>query len=874
MPSPTDFNLSPYYDDYSESKKFHRVLFRPAFAVQARELTQSQSILQNQIERVSDHLFEKGAMIIPGEIGFDLDYSAIKLTSRSSTLANYIGATLTGATSGVKAIVVNAVATDGTDPDTLYVKYTQTGTNNTSKTFTAAETVNAVNMADSSTATLVVASTATGSAANIAGGVYYINGFHVSVSEQTLILDKYTNTPSYRIGLEITESFVTPTDDTSLNDNAQGSSNANAPGAHRFKIDLTLAKRTISSTSDANFIELLRLSNGIRQNQVRSTDYNILEDTLARRTFDESGDYTVREFDLDIREHLSSGNNRGIYTAGNGGSATKLAAGLAPGKAYVKGYEIETIGTTYVDMDKARDFDTQNNNKTRFDIENFVNVTNVYGSPDIGFVSGDVEAFKNVNLFDTATASRGTQQSTSGVTIPQIGRAKSRGFELNSGTASSNIFASSGLTSAIYKHYIFDIEMFTHLNIRTDQTFTNGEKITGGTSGAYGYVQSISNTKSAVITDMSIASPSIVTSNGHSFKEGMQVTITGTGYDIDSVTVSTAAVYTVKNPTTNTFEIYNSDGTTPINVTSYSSGGSATHGVVVLNNVIGSFVAGETITGATSALTAVIQSDRYGFKGAQTFDFTSVRQLGMAGTPTYTADTAIDSTYGENYPIFGSFSVANSGTTVTGFGTLFSTELQIGDTITFTTDAGTSITRIVESISSNTSLELTTAVGGSDVSTKTQGTRKRGKLQGSNKNISIFQLPNTRIKTLKTTSNSGLTDTNFNVRRHFTATLSSGSATITAGTNEVFSGLAEKDFTVSVMSSSGSATAGDVLSLTGNNHMGNAIFTLGGSPTGKTLTLDFGTNYSSAKIKILATVSRSVAGSKTKTLNTASTVAI
>jgi hypothetical protein len=794
MPSPTDFNLSPYYDDYSESKKFHRILFRPAFAVQARELTQSQSILQNQIERVSDHLFEKGAMIIPGEIGFDLDYSAIKLTSRSSTLANYLGATLTGVTSGVKAIVVNAVATDGTDPDTLYVKYIQTGTNNTSKTFTAAETVNAVNMADSSTATLVVASTATGSAANIAGGVYYINGFHVSVSEQTLILDKYTNTPSYRIGLEITESFITPTDDTSLNDNAQGSSNANAPGAHRFKIDLTLSKRTISSTADSNFIELLRLSNGIRQNQVRSTDYAILEDTLARRTFDESGDYTVREFDLDIREHLSSGNNRGIYTAGNGGVATKLAAGLAPGKAYVKGYEIETIGTTYVDVEKARDFDTQNNNKTRFDIENYVNVTNVYGSPDIGFVSGDVEAFKNVNLFDTATSSRGTQQSTNGVTIPQIGRAKSKGFELNSGTASSYIFASSGLTSAIYKHYVFDIEMFTHLNIKTAQSFTNGEKVTGGTSGAYGYVQSISNTKSAAVTSISVASPGVVTLNSHSFKEGMQITLTGGSFDIDSVTYTTGTVFTVKNPDTNTFELYNTDGTSAVNVTSYSSAPTVAHGVVVLNNVIGSFVAGETITGVTSSNTAVIQNDRYGFKGAQTFDFTSVRQLGMAGSPTYTADTAIDSTYGENYPIFGSFSVANSGTTVTGFGTLFSTELQIGDTITFTTDAGSSITRIVESISSNTSLELSTAVGGSDVSTKTQGTRKRGKLQGSNKNISIFQLPNTRIKTLKTTSNSGLTDTNFNVRRHFTATLSSGSATITAGTNEAFSRFSRKRF--------------------------------------------------------------------------------
>ena len=882
MPSPTDFNLSPYFDDYTESKKFHRVLFRPAFAVQARELTQSQTILQNQIERVSDHLFEKGAMIIPGEIGFDLDYSAIKLTSRSSTLANYIGATLTGVTSGVKAIVINSIATNGTDPDTLFVKYTQTGTNNTAKAFTAAETVNAVNMVDSTSATLVVASTATGAAANIAGGVYYINGFHVSVSEQTLILDKYTNTPSYRVGLEVVESFETPNDDATLNDNAQGSSNVNAPGAHRFKINLTLAKRTVASTSDSNFIELLRLENGFRQNQVRSTEYAILEDTLARRTFDESGDYTVKEFELDVREHLISGNNRGIYTSGNGGVATKLAAGLSPGKAYVKGYEIETIGTTFVDVEKARDFDTQNNNKTRFDIENFVNVTNVFGSPDIGFVSGDVEAFKNVNLFNTATVTRGTQQSTTGVTIPQIGRAKSRGFELNSGTASSNIFSSSGLTSAIFKHFIFDIEMFTHLNIRTSQVFTNGEKVTGGTSGAYGYVQSISSTKDALVTGITqtnTGTASVVTSNSHSFKDGMQIQFLNPSFSaVDStstvVTVNDSTVFTVKNITANTFELYDSTGDSPISATSYSSGGIARHGIVVLNNVIGSFVAGETITGATSALTAVIQNDRYGFKGALTFDFTFVRQLGMSGSPTYTADTAIDSTNGDNYPIFGSFSVANSGTTITGFGTLFTTELQIGDTITFTTDAGSSITRIIESISSNTSLELLTTVGSGDVSTKTQGTRKRGKLQGSNKNIAIFQLPNTRIKTLKTTSNSGITDTNFKVRRHFTATLSSGSATITAGTNEVFSSLAEKDFVVSLMSNSGSGVSGDVLSLSGNNHASNPIFTLGGSPTGKTLTLDFGSNFSSAKIKILATVTRSVAGSKTKTLNTAQTVAI
>ena len=90
MPSPTDFNLSPYYDDFTESKKFHRILFRPAFAVQARELTQSQTILQNQIERFGDHLF-KQIMIIPGQVSIDTNYYAVKLTSidSSNTLAQF-----------------------------------------------------------------------------------------------------------------------------------------------------------------------------------------------------------------------------------------------------------------------------------------------------------------------------------------------------------------------------------------------------------------------------------------------------------------------------------------------------------------------------------------------------------------------------------------------------------------------------------------------------------------------------------------------------------------------------------------------------------------------------------------------------------------
>jgi len=870
MPSPTDFNLSPYYDDFAESKKFHRVLFRPAFAVQARELTQSQTILQNQIEKVGDHLFEKGAMIIPGEISYDLNYYAVKLTSLSaSSINDYVGTILTGSSSGLTALCVKAVSTDGTDPDTLYVKYTNSGTNYTSTAFTDGETLTSNG---AGTPTAVVDTTAIGSSANIAAGTYYINGFYVNVDEQTLILDKYTNTPSYRVGLLITESFITPTQDISLNDNAQGVSNTNAPGAHRFKIDLTLTKKTLTSTEDTNFVELLRLQNGIRQNQVRSTDYAVLEDTFARRTFDESGDYSVREFDLDIREHLSSGNNRGIYTSANGGDTTKLAAGLSPGKAYVKGYEIETLATTFVDINKARDFNTQPNFNTRFDVENYVNVNNVYGSPDVGFISDETEAFKSVSLFDTATSSRGTLQSTNGVTVPQIGRAKSRGFEYVNGSASNFIFSSSSLTSSTFRHYLFDIMMFTHLRITRAQSFTAGEKVTGATSGASGYVESISSTEIATITSYGL-SPHIECAGGINFKEGQTVYISEPSLEVDGVPTPT---YTgiARNVTSTSFDLYTLDGITPANIFAATAAGTVEAGIVVVSNIEGQFLPGEVING-TSGNTATIANDTIGFKGVRSFDFPSVKQIGMSGSPTYTADVAIDSTYGERYPLYGSLSVANGGKTITGFGTLFTTELKIGDSITFKNDVGTDVTKIVDAIISDTSLILSSAVGGADVSTKTVAFRNRGKLQGSNKNISIFTLPYSTIKTLKTTANLGLTDTNFSVRRQFVVTLSSGSETITAGTNETFPALSEGDYSVSVMDAgASSATVGDVLSLSGNNGDGGAIFTRGGSPTGKQITLDFGSAYADAKIKILATVDRALAGSKTKTLNANTTLAI
>ena len=203
--------------------------------------------------------------------------------------------------------------------------------------------------------------------------------------------------------------------------------------------------------------------------------------------------------------------------------------------------------------------------------------------------------------------------------------------------------------------------------------------------------------------------------------------------------------------------------------------------------------------------------------------------------------------------------------TLVGKGTKFTTELKIGDQIVFQDDENDTVTSIVESITNDREITVTSAVGVTQ-NTKTTAasiTRQRTKLQDADKNVAISRLPYDVVKTLLTTDNSSVSDTSLKIRRQFVTTLSSsGTATITAGTNEVFVAFTENDYSVSIMTtgSGGTGSAGDVLTLSTSDD-----FTLGGSPTGKTLTIDLGSGYNGHKIKILATISASVAGAKSKT---------
>lgn len=489
----TNFASEPYYDDYNENNKFYRILFRPGYAVQARELTQLQTILQNQIKRHGDNIFKQGSVVVPGHLSINPKVAYVKLESTYSSINvdtyidSLVGETITGGTSGVTAKVVYAVQTDSSEVGSspmLYIQYSSSGTDTVTKLFQDGETLSTGTI---SVSAKLSASTGNGSLAIIKKGVYYINGFFTLVEPQTIILDKYTTSPSYKVGLTVVEKLITPDTENyeMLLDNAQNSYNYAAPGAHRFYIELTLSKLLLTDSTTASFVEVARVDSGVTTFNNVDTQYNVIYDTMARRTYDESGNYIVNDFSVEIKDHRDNnrgewatgksyllgdivthlGNryvarsdlasvtvppthtlgitgfweyntkpfyNRGKYTPENGGDADKLVLAFDAGKAYVNGYEIAKISTTFVNLPKARTSKFVNNGTVTATVGNYVVIQNVHGMPPFS-------TFGTINLYDTFIATGGTSAGT------LVGTARVRGIE--------------AIDSTTYRLFVADVKM-------------------------------------------------------------------------------------------------------------------------------------------------------------------------------------------------------------------------------------------------------------------------------------------------------------------------------------------------------------------------------------------------------------------------------
>ena len=411
-------------------------------------------------------------------------------------VSNFDGKTIVGNESGTKALILKtaAVDTEANEPDTLFVKYItggsvtdgvqgikidQTGTgyttipiviitggggagatavanvNNGSVTsidmktsgtgYTSAPNITftggggsgtlavatietkpaflsneRVNSTDLAVAALTATSspTGTGSSISIADGVFYVNGNFIKITSETMVLDKYSNTPSYKIGITAAETIVTSGDDSTLLDNAQGSFNFSAPGADRLMISIALTKKILTSIDDTDFFEIFRIDNGLKQLDVAVPLYSELEKTFARRTFDESGSYTVRPFNVQLKDDPND--------------ATKFIARLDPGKAFIEGYEYETIISEDVSIDKARTTVNVSNFDRLMQYGNYVIVKNYRGYYDITEqIRVDLH---NVNSATIDLTNPTTYAST------KIGTARIRSVTYSSGAGASKLF--------------------------------------------------------------------------------------------------------------------------------------------------------------------------------------------------------------------------------------------------------------------------------------------------------------------------------------------------------------------------------------------------------------------------------------------------
>jgi len=493
MAQKTNLNVSPYFDDFSQQdtgakdKNYYKILFNPSRPVQTRELNTLQSILQDQIETFGSHVFKEGSVAIPGNIVYDGQFYAVKLQPQqynvelSTYLSQFIGKKVIGQSSLVTA-VVQFVQLPNTEVDypTIYVKYLHSDSNfeisqfQDGETLYSDETVGSITSGTSFATTISQNSTSIGSAASIGDGVYFVRGSFIRVLNQTIILDYYTNTPSYRVGLKVIEEVITAKDDSTLYDNAKGFTNFAAPGADRFKISLILTKKLLDDTNDTDFIELLRVKDGtIKKLDVKS-DYSVIRDYLAQRTYDESGDYVVTPFQFSLNNSRNDAlGNDGIYfdgektDQGNTPSDDLMCIKFSPGKAYVRGYDIEKTGVEIIDVAKPRTTDTASNVNVPFEMGNLIRINNISGAPKQKYT---------VDLYNYR------KTSTISPTGTKIGDARIYTFSLTDAAYSGS------LTN--WDLYLYDIQ--TYIKLELNQVVSATELpatsfVKGKNSGASGY---------------------------------------------------------------------------------------------------------------------------------------------------------------------------------------------------------------------------------------------------------------------------------------------------------------------------------------------------------------------------------------------------
>ena len=512
MPQKTNLNINPYYDDFDKAKNFYKILFRPGHPVQARELTGLQSILQNQVESFGKHIFKEGSMVIPGGVEYDASYFSVKVNPNHlgidvSVYLNEIisnnggkGTRVRGLNSGIVGTIKNYILppTEGVDEITVFVKYNQSGTDGESLAFPNGEVLileenltygnTTLNINDTILTLVAENASATGSAFGVSKGVYFMRGVFVDVPTSLIILEPYSDRPSYRVGFEVLEEVISASDDDSLYDNAKGFTNFAAPGADRFKITVKLAKKSLQDFNDTNFVELFRVRDGETKKLQNTSVYSEIKKYFAKRTFDESGNYAVEPFRVNTQNSLNDEiSSRGLYTSnqltdqGNTPSEDLMCVKLSPGKAYVRGFDVYLPGTTVLDVEKPRDVKSVGAASIPYSMGSNLKVNNVFGSPYIslgGTNNNTIDLYNQRGLAGGSAANRGIK----------IGIARVYSYGVSDAPYTGG--------STDFDLHLYDIQTFTVMRLSDTSDMNVGSRVRGLTSGSIGFVADVANNSS------------------------------------------------------------------------------------------------------------------------------------------------------------------------------------------------------------------------------------------------------------------------------------------------------------------------------------------------------------------------------------------
>lgn len=428
-----NFSAEPYYDDFDETKHFQKILFKPGTAVQARELTQMQSIIQAQIDRFGSHIFTDGSVVHNGKHS-PLKANAIAIASFTGTTdftffkdkIVYVGS--------VKKRVVHTAINN--DEYYLFTTDVSDGVIEENATILVQGYANYSLTAASSANTIVYGDAMLH---EIKSGIYFVNGAFVRVEDQIVVGSYSSNKASFDVYLVAYEYIITYNEDESLLDNAYGSPNYAAPGADRHSIDLTLETTmagTGLTTTNKHFL-IASYRDGEMIGNVNKPEYSDLEKHLADRTYKESGDYTVIPFIGRVSEHLSD--------------ESKFIFKLDKGTAFVQGFEVSTEGQSSLEVDKARTTAFLNNSQLQIDKGPYILVENL---------TGLISPYSMVTIDIHNTVSPSTSSATYNDT--KIGTAIAFGTvfdSINTGTTNT------------YKLFLTDINLNATASISSARSF-------------------------------------------------------------------------------------------------------------------------------------------------------------------------------------------------------------------------------------------------------------------------------------------------------------------------------------------------------------------------------------------------------------------